>query len=59
MGAVTEGFVRRVAAAAEADNRPASQAKGLSFRIKDLKLAFDADRSVVIDCDFRSGHFLS
>jgi len=48
-----------VSATAEPNRGPSCQAKGLSFRIDDLKVAFDADGSIVIDRNFRSRHFFS
>jgi hypothetical protein len=57
MGAVAEGLVCGVPAAAEPDGRSAGQTEGLSFRVKDFEFAFDAYRSVVIDRNFRGWHF--
>ena len=59
MGAVAEWLVGGVSAAAEADNRPASQPEWLSFGIKNLKFAFDANGTVVIDGDLGGRHFFS
>jgi len=59
MGAIAKGLVCGVPAAAEPDGGPAGQTEGLTLRIKNLELAFDADGAVVIDGDFRGGHFLS
>jgi hypothetical protein len=57
VGAVAEWLVRGVPATAETDRGPPSQAKGFSFGINDLEVAFNADRTVVIDCYFRGNHF--
>jgi hypothetical protein len=46
-------------ATAEPDGRPAGQAKGLSLGIKNLKVAFHPDGTVVIDSNFRGRHFFS
>jgi hypothetical protein len=59
MRAITEGLVCGVPATAQPDGRPARQTKGLSFRIKDLEVAFHADGSVVIDSNFRGRHSFS
>src|SRR6266478_7730090 len=59
MGAVAERLVCGVPATAKRYGRPTSQAKGFAFRIDNLEVAFDADRSVVIDCNFRCRHFFS
>jgi len=59
MGAVAEWFVCRVPAAAEPNGRPARQSKRSTFRIKDLEVAFYADRTVVIDSNLRGRHFFS
>jgi len=57
--AIAEGLVCGVPAAAEPDGRPAGQAKGFSFRIKDLEVSFHSDGSAVIDRNFRGRHFFS
>jgi hypothetical protein len=57
--AITKGLVRGVPATAETDGRPAGQAKGFTFGIEDLEVAFNADRSVVIHRNFRGRHFFS
>jgi hypothetical protein len=59
VGAIAEGLVGGMTAAAEPYGCPAGQAERLSFGIKDLELAFDADRTVVIDRYFRGRHFFS
>jgi hypothetical protein len=59
MRAIAEGLVCGMPATAEPDGRPAGQAKGLSFGIKDLKVAFHPDGTVVIDSNFRGRHFFS
>jgi hypothetical protein len=59
MRTIAKRLVCRMSAAAEADNRPASQAEGFSFGIKDLEFAFDADRTVVIDSDPDGRHLFS
>src|SRR5467141_3047914 len=46
-------------ATAKPDRGPPGQAKGLSLGIKDLKVAFYSDRSVVINRNFRGCHLFS
>jgi len=48
-----------VPATAKPDRGPPGQAKGLSFGIKDLEVAFYPDRSVVIHSYSRGRHFFS
>src|SRR5438105_746079 len=57
--AVAEGFVRRVAAAAQRHGGLPCQPKGFSLRIQDFKIAFDANGSIVSDGDPGCGHFFS
>jgi len=52
MGAVTEGFIGGLAAAAKANGTTSRQAKGFASGIDDFEVAFDADGAVVIDSDF-------
>ena len=56
MGAVTEGLVRRLAAAAQADGGAAREIEGLSVLVEDFEIPFDADGAVVPDGDLRGGH---
>ncbi len=57
--AIAERLVSRVPAPTKSDGGSAGQAKGLSFWIKNLELAFHSDRSVMIDCNSRGRHFFS
>src|SRR6266568_3975466 len=57
MGTVTERLARGVPATAKPDSGPASQAKRSTLWIKNLKVAFYADGTVVIDSDLRGRHF--
>jgi hypothetical protein len=59
MGTVTERLVCGMPTAAKPDGRPASQSKRSAFRIENLKLAFYADGTVVVDSDLRGRHFFS
>jgi len=52
MGAVAEGLVRRLAAAAQADFVAAAQAEGVAVGVADFEIAFDANGSVIHDADF-------
>jgi hypothetical protein len=45
--------------AAKPDGGPASQSKRSAFRIENLKLAFYADGTVVVNSDLRGRHFFS
>ena len=47
MGAIAEGLIRGVAAAAERELRAAGQAEGLAVGVEDFEIAFDAERAVV------------
>jgi len=57
MGTITERLVCGVPATAKPDRGPASQAKQSTLWIKNLKVAFYADGTVVIDRNFRGCHF--
>src|SRR5712664_2405937 len=59
MGTVAERLVRGMTATAEAEHSSPSQAKGFAFRIDNLEVSFDADRPVVVDCNFCCRHFFS
>jgi hypothetical protein len=52
VGAVAEGFVRRVAAATEADGGASGEVEGVAGGVDDFEVAFNADRAVAIDGDF-------
>jgi len=56
VGAVTERFVLRLAAAAESDHLSASKTELVSLGIENFKIAFNADGAVVIDRNLRIGH---
>src|ERR1700687_3490431 len=57
--AIAERLVGGVAAAAKADDRTTRQAEGLSLRVENFEIAFDAYGSVVIDRNFRCRHIFS
>src|SRR5882757_4153092 len=57
--AIAEGLVSRMPATAEPNAGAAGQTEGLALRINDFEVAFYADRSVVIDRNFRGRHFFS
>ena len=58
VAAVAEGFVFRLAAAAETDHRAAGQIKRPPGVVDDGELAFDPERPVVAYCDPRVGHLI-
>lgn len=53
MSAVAEGLVLRLSAAAQADSFAACEIERIAVHIVNGKVAFDADRAVVADDDFR------
>src|SRR5579871_5924381 len=53
VGAVTEGFVLGLSAAAQADGFAAGEIKRVPVNVVNGKVSFDADRAVVADGDFR------
>jgi hypothetical protein len=57
VGAVAEGLIRGVAAAAKRNRRAPSQAESRALRIHDFEISFDSNRSIAIDRDFRRCHF--
>src|SRR5438552_5018357 len=59
MRAIAERLVGGVPTTAEPNGGASGQAKGLAFGIQDLKIAFHAQGSVVIDSNFRGRHFFS
>jgi hypothetical protein len=59
MGTVTERLVCGMPTAAKPDGRPTGQAEGFAFRIENLKVAFYADGTVVVDSDLRGRHLFS
>jgi hypothetical protein len=56
MGAVAEWNIRGMAAAADRYSCPSTKPKFLAFLIHDLKIPFDANRTIIEDCYFRSRH---
>jgi hypothetical protein len=54
---VAEGLVRGISASAEADGRTSRQAEFLTLGIEYFEIAFNLDRTVVVDYDFRSCHY--
>src|SRR5258706_7221734 len=59
VGTVTERLVCGMPTATKPDGGPASQSKRPSFGIKNLKFAFYANGTVVIDRNPRGCHFFS
>jgi len=59
MGTVTERLVCGMPTAAKPYGGPASQSKRPTLWIKNLKLAFYTDGTVVVDSDLRGRHFFS
>jgi hypothetical protein len=59
MRAIAERLVGGVPTTTEPNGGASGQAKGLTFGIQDLKIAFHAQGSVVIDSNFRGRHFFS
>jgi hypothetical protein len=59
MGAVAERLICGVPTAAKPYGGPAGQSKRSALRIENLKFAFDADGTVVVDSDLRGRHFFS
>jgi hypothetical protein len=55
--AIAEWLVCRLAASAKADRSATCEAEWLAGRIYDFKVAFDADGAIIINREFRSGHF--
>src|SRR5438477_11523237 len=51
VGAVAEGFVGGLSAAAERDGRAPAEIEGLSLLIEDLEVSLDPDRTVVANRD--------
>src|SRR5216683_1053191 len=52
VGAVAERLVLGCAAAAEADGCASGEAEGAAGGVEDFEIAFNADGTVVIYCDF-------
>ncbi len=55
---IAKRLVRGVAATAQGDDGAAAEAEFLAFGVMNAEVAFDANRSVVVDCDFRRCHAL-
>jgi len=53
VGAVAEGFVLGLPAAAEADGFAAGEVERVAVHVVNGEVSFDADRAVVADSDFR------
>jgi hypothetical protein len=56
---VAKRFIRRLAAAAQADRGTPGKSERSPFRIDNLKVPFDPNRPVMVHYDFRRRHFLS
>jgi len=52
MAAIAERFVLGISAAAEADRRATSQAKGIALHVVDRKITLDAERAIIAHDDF-------
>jgi hypothetical protein len=59
MRTIAERLVGGVAAPAEAYGCPACQAKGLPIGVDNFEITLHADGPVVLDRNFRRGHFFS
>jgi hypothetical protein len=53
MGAIAKRFVLRLTAAAQTDGGSSRQIEGFPLSIVNRKLAFDLDRPIIVDYDFR------
>jgi hypothetical protein len=53
VGAVAERRIHRMAAAAQANDCPATKSEGLALLINNFEVALDAYRAVIHDRDFR------
>ncbi len=58
MAPIAKRLVRRVAAAAHRNDGAAAESELLAFGIVNAEIPFDANRSVVVDRDFRGCHAL-
>ncbi len=56
MAAIAERYIPRMAAAADGYGSPSTKAKTLAFLIHNLKIAFDANRTITEDRHFGSCH---
>jgi len=56
---IAKGLAGGVAATAKRDCGATSKAVGPAFHVDQLDFAFDAERTVIADCDFRRGHLYS
>ena len=56
MGSVAEGLVGGVTTAAKANDRASCKAKRAALGIYDFKIAFDTDRSIVVDGNSSRSH---
>ena len=56
VGAVAEGSVCGLAAAAEGDGGAPTEAEGVAGLVDDFEVAFDTDGAVVEDCHASAGH---
>src|SRR5579863_2415096 len=56
VAAVAEGFIFRLAAAAEGNDGAAGETVFAAFGVADDEIAFDAEGSVIDDGDFGRGH---
>jgi hypothetical protein len=58
MASIAKRLVRGMAATAQRDDGPAAKSKLFSFGVMHTEIAFDANRSVVVYCDFGCCHAL-
>jgi hypothetical protein len=56
VGTVAEGFVLRHAASAEPYDLTAAESEGFAFRVHNFEVAFNPDRTIVIDRDLCVWH---
>jgi len=56
---IAKRFVFGLTAAAQADGGASGKPKSVTLGIDDFEVAFDSDRSVIVDDYFRRGHCVS
>jgi len=59
VAAIAERLIFRVAAAAECDGSAPAEAESATLLVDDFKIAFDAQRAVVVHDDSGCGQFIS
>lgn len=56
MGTITERLVLRKPTSAKANSCAAGETERLTLRVANFKIAFDLDRTVAVNCNFRGWH---